>query len=241
MRRLTWSVKKRLLRLSSAPRQVQRFGAEWELDPRDWLDARLLIGQPFEAEQRGCFHSKLKRFKPTRLYDIGANFGLYAVTSALVRPDLRVEAFEPVSRTRAKLIRNIALNGLEDRIRVHPIALSDAEGEAEIAIDPRSSGLSTLSASADEAARRDFSTAETVRTARLDALFQPRGETLALKIDVEGHAPATLAGARTLLAENGGAAMVEIRERNIEEVRAAFAEAGWREITRIADELFFAK
>ncbi|MEM6441808.1 MAG: FkbM family methyltransferase [Pseudomonadota bacterium] len=241
MRRLVHSLRKRLLRLSPEPRRVDRLGATWELHPRDWLDARLLIRQPFEAEQRARFAAMLAARRPTRLFDIGANFGLYAITSALADPALQVDAFEPVSRTRAKLLRNLALNGLQDRVRIHPIALSDAEGEARIAIDPRSSGLSTLSASAAEAARRDFSEAQTVRTAPLDALFQLRGETLALKIDVEGHEPATLAGASALLAENAGVAMVEIRDRNIAQVQAAFAAAEWRETGRIADELFFEK
>ncbi|MEM1315906.1 MAG: FkbM family methyltransferase, partial [Pseudomonadota bacterium] len=160
---------------------------------------------------------------------------------ALADPALQVEAFEPVARTRAKLARNVALNGLEARVRLHPLAVSDAEGRAEIAIDPRSSGLSTLSASGAEAARRDFSTVEEVRTAPLDALFQPRGETLAIKIDVEGHEPRALAGAATLLAENDGLAMVEIRARNAEAVRAAFAAAGWRETGQVAEEAFFEK
>ncbi|MEO1688618.1 MAG: FkbM family methyltransferase [Pseudomonadota bacterium] len=241
MRRLWWSLRKRMLRLDRRPRQVERLGARWRLDPTDWLEARLLIGQPFEAEQQARFAQRLAARRPSRLYDIGANFGLYAVTSALASPDLQVEAFEPVGRTREKLTLNVALNGLEDRVRVHGLALSDGPGRADIAIDPRSSGLSTLSASADEAARRDFLQTETVLTEALDALFAPEGETVALKVDVEGHEPQALAGAARLLARNDGLAMVETRSRNAAEVRAAFEAAGWRETGRITEEVFFEK
>jgi len=241
MRRLLWSAKKRLLRFGSTPRRVERLGAAWELDPKDWLDARLLIGQPFEAAQRARFAERMAVRRPSRLFDVGANFGLYGITAALASPDLQVDAFEPVARTRAKLVRNISLNGLDDRVRVHAIALSDRPGEATIAIDPRSSGLSTLSASDEEAARRDFAEVETVPTAPLDSLFHLRGETIALKIDVEGHEPQTLAGAVRLLAENDGVAMVEARARNAAEVAAAFAEAGWSKTGAIEEETFFEK
>ncbi|MDF2234540.1 FkbM family methyltransferase [Albimonas sp. CAU 1670] len=239
--RLWWSIRKRLARLDRRPRVVERLGARWALDPNDWLDLRLLAGQPFEAEQRARFADAVARARPARLYDIGANFGLYSVTLGLAHPDLPIEAFEPVSTTRAKLEGNLALNGLAERVRVHPLALSDAEGEAEIAIDPRSSGLSTLSASADEAARRDFARAETIRTARLDDLAAPEGETLAFKIDVEGHEVAALRGMARILAANRGVMMIETRARNAPEVLALLTKAGWRETGRVQEEIFLEK
>ena len=239
--RLWWSLRKRLARLDRRPRVVERLGARWELDPGDGLDLRLIAGQPFEAEQRARFAQMVARTAPSRLYDIGANFGLYSVTLGLAHPALAIEAFEPVSRTRAKLQRNLALNGLEGRVRVHPLALSDAAGEAEIAIDPRSSGLSTLSASDAEAARRDFSSAETIRTACLDDLSEAAGETLAIKIDVEGHEVAALKGMARVLAENRGAMMIETRARNAPEVLALLSAAGWRETGRVQEEIFLEK
>lgn len=238
--RLWWSLRKRLVRLDRRKRVAERLGARWELDPRDWLDLRLLAGQPFEAGQRARFAQMVAEAAPARLYDIGANFGLYSVTLGLAHPDLPIEAFEPVSTTRAKLTRNLALNGL-GRVAVHPLALSDMAGEAEIAIDPRSSGLSTLSPSAAEAARRDFSSHETIRTARLDDLATGSGEVLALKIDVEGHEVAALRGMSRLLAANRGVMMVETRARNEADVLALLAAAGWRETGRIEEEIFLVK
>ncbi|WP_339951990.1 FkbM family methyltransferase [uncultured Albimonas sp.] len=239
--RLWWSIRKRLARLDRRPRVAERLGARWELDPGDWLDLRLLAGQPFEAEQRRRFDEMVARARPSRLYDVGANFGLYSVTLGLAHPQLAIEAFEPVGATRAKLERNLGLNGLAERVRVHPLALSETEGAAEIAIDPRSSGLSTLSASADEAARRDFARSETIRTARLDDLTSAAGETLAIKIDVEGHEAAALRGMGRVLAENRGVMMIETRARNAPEVLALLAEAGWRETGRVQEEIFLEK
>ncbi|MAS44518.1 MAG: hypothetical protein CML46_13095 [Rhodobacteraceae bacterium] len=244
MRRLWWSLRKRVAGLGRRPRVVARLGAQWELDPRDWLDRRMLAGQPFEAAQRARFAERVEAAGADLLFDIGANFGLYSVTLGLARPGMRIEAFEPVGRTRAKLVRNLGLNGLEGRARVHALALSDRGGDAEIAIDPRSSGLSTLSASDAEAARRDFSASETVRVARLDDLdcaCGVEGRVLAIKIDVEGHETATLAGMAGLLARNRGVAMVETRARNLDAVTAAMASAGWRPTGEIEEERFFEK
>ena len=242
MRRLRWSLAKRVARLNPRLRTLDRLGARWELDPRDWLDLRLIIGQPFEAAQRARFAALLAEHRPPVLFDVGANFGLYAVLMAQAAPWLRVEAFEPVPRTRVKLERNLALNALTDRVRVHPLAASDAAGEAQIAVDPRSSGLSTLSPSAAETARRDYAETLTIRTARLDDLFPGPPGPFALKLDVEGHEPAALAGMTRLLAEApSGVAQIEIRRRNADAVRAAMTAAGWREIDRIEDELYFAK
>lgn len=239
MRRLVWSARKRLLRLAPEPRRVERLGATWELDPKDWLDARLLIGQPFEAAQRARFLARLRDRRPTLLYDVGANFGLYAILAAKALPDLQVEAFEPVPRSRAKLALNVSLNGLEGRVHVHRLALSDREGESEIEIDPRSSGLATLSASQVERARRDFAETLRVRTARLDDLSPPEGAEIALKIDVEGHEAEVLRGMTRTLAANRGLAQIEIRDRNLAEIRALMAEAGWQETGRIEEELYF--
>ena len=241
MPRWWWSLKKRVVRLSPVPRRAERLGAAWVLDPSDWLDMRLIIGQPFEDAQRERFARLLSERRPETLYDIGANIGLYAILMALRFADLKVEAFEPVGTTRARLALHVALNALEGRVRVHPHALSDREGEAEIAIDPNSSGLSTLSAAAPEARRRAFRAMERVPVARLDDLVRAPGRVLAFKIDVEGHEVETLAGMSRLLGECDGVMMVEMRARNAHAVRAALGAAGWRQIDQIDEEAYFAK
>lgn len=65
--------------------------------------------------------------------DVGAHTGSYTVFfGALVGPAGRVFAFEPLPDNIDALERTIALNGLENVVRVEPIALSDVAGTADL-------------------------------------------------------------------------------------------------------------
>jgi len=63
--------------------------------------------------------------------DIGANTGYYSLLAARANASIVVHAFEPASGPFHFLKRNVAINGLTDRIFVHPIALSNEKGEVE--------------------------------------------------------------------------------------------------------------
>lgn len=61
------------------------------------------------------------------LWDVGANVGLYSIYAAR-KVKARVFAFEPSVFNLEILARNIFLNGLQDRVTIVPIALSDTLG-----------------------------------------------------------------------------------------------------------------
>ncbi len=72
--------------------------------------------------------------------DVGANNGLYSILAAKTRPDVRVVAFEPYALVRDVLLANLALNGVEAKVVVHDVALSDSAGEATLYIPDSSHG-----------------------------------------------------------------------------------------------------
>lgn len=61
------------------------------------------------------------------LVDIGANIGVYSLYAAVAR-GARVVAFEPEAQNFAALVRNIALNGMGDRISAWPYAIAAETG-----------------------------------------------------------------------------------------------------------------
>jgi FkbM family methyltransferase len=61
------------------------------------------------------------------LWDVGANVGLYSIYAAR-RVKARVFAFEPSVFNLEFLARNIFINGLQDRVTIVPLALSDTLG-----------------------------------------------------------------------------------------------------------------
>jgi FkbM family methyltransferase len=63
------------------------------------------------------------------LWDVGANVGLYSIYAAK-RAKARVFAFEPSVFNLELLARNIFLNGLQEKVTIVPVALSDTLGQS---------------------------------------------------------------------------------------------------------------
>ncbi len=139
----------------------------------------------------------------TRLYDIGANVGIYAVPAARWR-GAQVFAFEPESANYALLNRNIHLNGVGDRAAAYCVAISDATGFDRLHLSLVGAGESShsLGASVDHNnAPRTSAFAQGCHFTSVDALVDgglpvPTD----IKIDVDGIEPKVIAGARRTLA-----------------------------------------
>jgi len=123
--------------------------------------------------------------------DVGANIGSYTVLAA-VGPKADVTSVEPVPDTFRKLMDNIALNQLGQRVHACCIGLSDKPGVLRF-----SSSLDTMNhvLAPDEA-----SPAISVTVKRLDDLVGDKCP-IVIKIDVEGHELPILQGASRTLAD----------------------------------------
>ena len=134
--------------------------------------------------------------------------GRLLVSSRAVNPRARIVAIEPVSRIYERLTANIALNHFN--IRALQIAASDADGEA-ILFDTE--GESGYSASLEASMLEGYETIRVpVRGACLDSVFAELGwpRVDLLKIDVEKHEPAVLAGMQRHLAKDRPTLLIEI-------------------------------
>lgn len=60
--------------------------------------------------------------------DIGANIGVFVLECQRRAPGIRVHAVEPAPTTVAQLRANLEANRLAERVTVHELAVSDAEG-----------------------------------------------------------------------------------------------------------------
>jgi FkbM family methyltransferase len=132
-------------------------------------------------------------------YDVGANYGYYSLLLAPAADS--VHAFEPVSRTRAYLKSALARNKVEN-VTVHPVALSDHVGSAEIRLYS-SSGSNSLYDVDHGIHVRQIGT-ETVTLETLDRQVYDRGlpPPGLIKMDVEGAELFVLRGARRILREH---------------------------------------
>lgn len=146
----------------------------------------------------------LERAGIDAVLDVGANAGQFA---AELRADFgwrgRIVSFEPLTATHAVLAARAAADGRWD---VHPYALGDVDGSAQIAVAGNSYSSSLLEmlpahlAAAPESACVGH---ETVQTRRLDSVIDtvcPAPARLYLKLDVQGFERQVLAGAQATLA-----------------------------------------
>jgi FkbM family methyltransferase len=126
--------------------------------------------------------------------DVGAAIGQFT-TFAATLPCSAIHAFEPSAANIEALQQNIARNSVSHIAHVHPIALSNVEGEARFGTAAKT-WVSGLSANGEEIVP--------VRT--LTAEFERLGLThvSVLKINVAGFEPGVIEGGERFLA-NGGA------------------------------------
>src|SRR5262245_61797610 len=140
----------------------------------------------------------------SRVIDIGANIGIYALPWAAANTGATVHCFEPNPGVRARLARNVALNRLESRVRLHSEALSDRAGTATLYGSDDMSSLNQGVNTGRQAVPIE------VRLARLDEVLHGEGPPVSLiKIDVQGHELEVLRGAEAVVSRHRPALILE--------------------------------
>ncbi len=164
---------------------------------------------PFQMFSVGDSHRaveilELGRFEPTsmrlwcklartasRIIDIGAQEGIYAMAAAALRDDCPIDAFEPNPDAYARLRLHCVINGWSDRIHCHRQAVADAARVAWLSWVRKGSLISS-------GAFLGLPWGSTERvpcaTGRLDQLLTDMKPGALIKIDVEGAEEAVLDG-----------------------------------------------
>lgn len=78
--------------------------------------------------------------RPIRALDIGAHVGTFTCRLTQLHPTAIVHSFEPSPDTAAYLRRNVAANGLLDRVTVHEAAVAGATGTLRFDLEGAGSG-----------------------------------------------------------------------------------------------------
>ncbi|HEX4507351.1 MAG TPA: FkbM family methyltransferase [Alphaproteobacteria bacterium] len=139
--------------------------------------------------------------------DVGANMGIYAF--AMQRRARQVIAFEPNTDLWPFLRRFLSA-----RVRLEDAALSDSAGQAEFRVVADNTGVATIETSNPLSMihRRETIAVRPVATRTLDSFGLT--DVSFIKIDVEGHEEAVLAGGRGTIAANRPVVLVEAEDRH---------------------------
>ncbi len=199
---------------------VRRAWWKWRRAGRDRVTVGLPWGMPIECFARDSIGLSIQQLGVFELsvaevlwrladpgefvLDVGANVGqMTALLARRVGPAGRVLAFEPNDDVRAVLARNVAawgaMAGLAP-IEISSVALSDRAGEGVLVIPPHYAwNRGTASVGAPGAG--GTGERRPIRLARLDEVVDGGAPIGVMKVDVEGHEPAVLAGGESLLAQ----------------------------------------
>jgi len=153
--------------------------------------------------------------------DVGANIGTTTIPAVGTFGFARGVALEP-ERENATLLRaNLLLNGLQDRVRVLPVAGSSAPGPLTLALHPSNSGghrvveapiSGTVSEACEAVTLNELVERGVIQLDRLGLVW----------IDAQGHEPDILAGASQIL-ESGIPLVLEYQPSALERSSAADA------------------
>ncbi len=192
--RSLYSLFHRRLGLPAPGRMILASGRSFPIDGREtaFLEfaARSMSEGGFEPEVSALLTHLAARLSV--VYDAGANWGYYPLLLGTdPRFKGRVHAFEIRPQTAALLSGVVRSAGLEERVSVHAFGLSSKDGEVRLTREKHSYLCRIVG--------EDYrGPTDLVAVRRLDRTDLPPPDFI--KIDVEGHEAAVLAGAERLLA-----------------------------------------
>jgi FkbM family methyltransferase len=134
--------------------------------------------------------------------DVGANVGSYTILACGAR-GARGYCFEPIPETYQKLLENIKINDLTERVKPYNIGIADQEGELSFTADRDT--MNHVVTGVEQEAKTIK-----VQVCTLDQILAEEKPTI-LKIDVEGFEGKVIAGAlRTLENPSLNSIIIEI-------------------------------
>lgn len=125
-----------------------------------------------------------------RIVDIGANIGYYVLLEAkLVGNRGKIYAIEPEPRNVALLQKNIEINGYQDIVEVHQMAVSDCNGTSRLLLRKASNWhrLDDFGDNTDLPAYAKAAEYIEVKTIKLDDFLKDKGKIDFIRMDIEGH------------------------------------------------------
>lgn len=145
------------------------------------------------------------------VYDIGGYSGLMSILAAMAHESNRVHLFEPMDRTIERAKINIRANRVGPQVRLHNVAASDTAGPAEINLYREENFLGTGNSVYDKGL--PVKDVKTIRCVRIDDELDAIAPTV-VKIDVEGHELAVLAGMAKTITRARPKMIVEVWEHD---------------------------
>ncbi len=167
----------------------------------NWINGSKIIARKGEHSVTGQIYCGLYTFSemafilhvltPEDLFiDVGSNIGCFTILACAVK-GARGYCFEPITATYDRLIENLQLNNLTDRVKTFNIGISDKNEMLNFTTDKNATNLVIKDATQN-------SNVTSVKVTTLDNILSSESPSM-LKIDVEGYETPVLKGAFKIL------------------------------------------
>lgn len=201
------------------------------LDYLDPLDRQLILNKNYEYDQVSYLEQQMKKDNFSYFLDIGANSGYYSFYFADKFKNLKIRAFEPNIDAFNKFKKTLSKN-LFKNVEVFNFGLSNSERKVGIRSMIKNGFVQSNSAVLDNTHKfneEDFEIKDAILKIG-DKIFNFNQEKLCVKIDVEGHEIYTLRGLFNTLDQNKCLLLIEISDRNFENVNSFLSSIRYQNI-----------
>jgi FkbM family methyltransferase len=214
-----------MAKLGRMPIVMPAQGARFIIDTVDCIDQCIAFDAIWDGPQLDLLAAVCRSRRIDTFLDVGANSGFYSVMFAIKDLACDIIAFEPDPGNYARLLANLEANGLTGRVKAVPLALGDRAGEVTLYEGAKwNRGESTIAV--PDQTPKDVT--HRVRQVRFDDEFALAGQSIVIKMDVEGYEFHALAGMERTLRENACHIQVELYSERLEELKQLFAGFGYR-------------
>jgi len=195
-----------------------------------YLTRELFWKKPLDFEYTAIFIDLIKKVES--FWDIGANIGYYSILGCKANPDLKVIAFEPSVGPKVYMTDNLKINGLENRIKIEPMALSNVNGEVEFyqITNPKFPSILNLSGEHNMGAKKSLTSEKIkIQSIRIDDYKDSKNTIDLIKIDTEGAEVEILKGGQQTILEKKPIIVLEtLFNRNEAEIEHLLSQLGYR-------------
>lgn len=185
-------------------RKVSVDGVQFTLPCNNWITHfRWFLLPEKEPEVRQYINDYVR--DGDVFFDIGANVGIFSIYAAKRHPKVKVFSFEPEYSNLALLKEGVLRNGVQDRVAVYSIGISDSLGLSQLHLQDTQHGAAAHTESRETISKTDSGfqvvATEGIVIASIDYVCEELGVyPNALKIDTDGNELKILNGAHKTLA-----------------------------------------
>lgn len=161
-------------------------------------------------------------------FDIGANVGVFSIYAAKKKPKAAVYSFEPEYSNLYVLKDNIYHNGLNDRVKIYGIGISDFNGLSELHLQDIAAGAAAHTENKERISKTDegypIVWSEGIHAVTLDNVCDQLGVVPnTIKIDTDGNELHILKGAENILLDKKLRSMILEMPDNKEKENACYS------------------